>query len=111
MPLCKKPLPVILIEGANATYSHPTKRKTIKDTLPDRQTERLTDIQEDQPDALPTESNAKYATVFDVRPGTVNTKRTKQETEVSIATKRKLNSDVVYPPRGCYNAPWAGLAS
>lgn len=83
---------------------HPARRT-------DRQKDRLTDTHEDQPDALPTESNAKYATVFDVRPGTVNTKRTKQETEVSIATKRKRNSDAVYPPRGCSNAPWAGLAS
>lgn len=97
MALCKKPLPVILIEGANATYSHPTKRKTIKDTLSERQTDRQSDTHENQPDALPTESNAKYATVFDVRHGTVNTKRTKQEAEVSIATKRKRkrNSDVV----------------
>lgn len=62
---------------------------------PARKTDRQADTHEDQPDALPTESNAKYATVFDVRHGTVNTKRTKQEAEVSIATKRKRNSDVV----------------
>lgn len=65
---------------------------------PDRQTDR----HEDQPDALPTESNAKYATVFDVRPGTVTQQKENkiQEAEVSIA-----------PAQGLFQRPWAGLVA
>lgn len=68
LPSTLFPLPVfvILIEGANATHSHP-KWKTIKDK------------QLRQADTTDVDSNAKYATVFDVRPGTEALKKERKK--------------------------------